>query len=269
MPEGTDRRRLVGHHPREGPVRRPHASGRVLSAFLSGQPWQLGNGERARASGWLSRALSHRKMRKKPNRLRLTGAYLAAYSAPDGNIALPAEEIVQACSLSGPVELVELLEWLVRLQCITPPDLTRERVEVSLTEVTGWMAPVPIPAPTPPRITPASTPLDVPAVDRAHDLVDGVRRRSRAGWVPTATSTGTAPVGPVSATRSVALASCTGPRRHRRNLPASAGEGVVGRFRGTLCPTSRPGTGRPRLISVTAAPYHPGAPRRTGHPSAR
>ena len=151
---------------------------------FQGNPWQLGNGERARASGWLSRALSHRKMRKKPNRLRLTGAYLAAYSDPDGNIALPAEEIVQACSLSGPVELVELLEWLVRLQCITPPDLTRERVEVSLTEVTGWMAPVPIPAPTPPRITPASTPLDVPAVDRAHDLVDGCEAQV-ARWVGT------------------------------------------------------------------------------------
>ena len=147
-----------------------------------GNPWQVVEAVRTRASGWYTRAINHRKMRKKPARLRVLGAYLASRADQDGNISLPAERIIEACALSGPMELVELLEWLVRIEWITRPDLAQDPVEVSLTEVTGPMAPTPYPPATPAKVTPASTPLDRPVQERADALVLG-REAEVARWV--------------------------------------------------------------------------------------
>ncbi|MBE3002260.1 hypothetical protein IDM40_26690 [Nocardiopsis sp. HNM0947] len=147
-----------------------------------GNPWETTEGIRTRASGWYQRAINHRKMRKKPARLRVVGAYLASRAEFDATISVRADDIIEACALSGPMELVELLEWLVRIEWITQPNLAQDPVRVSLTEVTAHMAPTPYPPATPPRITPASTPLDRPVQERADALVLG-REAEVAEWV--------------------------------------------------------------------------------------
>ncbi len=149
---------------------------------LDGNTWKLGNGVRSRASGWLSRTLAHKKMRKKPNRLRLVGAYLALWAEPDGRIRVPAADIVTSCALSGTDELAELLAWLTEISWVEGLGVDGGAVVARLTEVTLPLAYVPLPEPTPPDTAPATTPLDVPVADRARDLVSG-RGERVARWV--------------------------------------------------------------------------------------
>ncbi|WP_017570458.1 hypothetical protein [Nocardiopsis halotolerans] len=149
---------------------------------LDGNTWKLGNGVRSRASGWFSRTLAHKKMRKKPNRLRLVAAYLALHSDPDGRIRVPAADIVSACALTGTAELAELLMWLGELSWVDGLGVDSGVLEARLTEVTLPLAYVPLPPPTPPDTAPATTPLDVPVADRARDLVSG-REERVARWV--------------------------------------------------------------------------------------
>lgn len=149
---------------------------------LSGSPWKVGNGVRSRASGWFMRTLAHKKMRKKPNRLRLVAAYLALHSEPDGRIRVRADEIVRSCALSGTAELAELLTWSTEISWIEGLSAENGVMGASLTEVTLPLAYVPLPPPTPPRTAPASTPLEVPVAERARDLVVG-REERIARWV--------------------------------------------------------------------------------------
>ncbi|MBB6120165.1 hypothetical protein [Nocardiopsis algeriensis] len=149
---------------------------------LEGNPWNVGQGIRSRASGWLSRAMGHKKMRKKPNRLRLVAAYVAARAEPGGRISVPRVEITVACALSGPAELTELLEWLERLEWITDVGGNAAVLTAALGETTAWLAPVPPPPPTPPRVSPATTDLDAPVEARADALLSG-REAEVARWV--------------------------------------------------------------------------------------
>ncbi len=149
---------------------------------LDGNTWKLGNGVRSRASGWFSRTLAHKKMRKKPNRLRLVAAYLALWADPDGRIRVPAADVVTACALSGTDELAELLAWLTEISWVEDLGVDGGAVVASLTEVTLPLAYVPLPEPTPPGTAPATTPLDVPVADRARELVSG-RGERVARWV--------------------------------------------------------------------------------------
>ncbi|MFD6949060.1 hypothetical protein A6A08_06795 [Nocardiopsis sp. TSRI0078] len=149
---------------------------------LAGGPWKVGNGVRSRASGWFMRTLAHKKMRKKPNRLRLLAAHLALHAEPGGRIRVPAAEAVDACALSGTGELAELLTWLTEISWIEGLSADGGVVGASLTEVTLPLAYQPLPPPTPPRTVPATTPLDVPVADRARDLVRG-REERVARWV--------------------------------------------------------------------------------------
>ncbi|MFD3683920.1 hypothetical protein ACFWTE_03730 [Nocardiopsis sp. NPDC058631] len=148
---------------------------------LRGELWTVGNGVRSRASGWLSQALAHKKLRKKPNRLRLVAAYLAVHADHGGAVSLPAGEVVAACALSGAGELSELLAWLAEVSWIE--DLSDgATVGARLTEITLPLAVRPEPPRTPPKQVPASTPLDVPVADRARDLLSG-REAAVARWV--------------------------------------------------------------------------------------
>lgn len=149
---------------------------------LSGDPWKIGNGVRSRASGWFTRALAHKKLRKKPNRLRLVAAYLVLHSDPDGRVAVPAGEVVEACALSGPDELAELLTWLTQISWIEDLSGDGGIVGADLTEVTLPLAYRPLPPPTPPAAVAATTPLDVPAPERARGLLSG-REAEVARWV--------------------------------------------------------------------------------------
>ncbi|WP_159944358.1 MULTISPECIES: hypothetical protein [unclassified Nocardiopsis] len=149
---------------------------------LSGSPYRIGNGVRSRASGWFSRTLAHKKMRKKPNRLRLVAAYLALHAEPDGRLSVRAQDAVEGCALSGPGELAELLTWLTEISWIEGLSAGGGALDASLTEVTLPLTYVPLPPATPPSTAPASTPMDVPVADRARDLVEG-REERLARWV--------------------------------------------------------------------------------------
>ncbi|WP_116245789.1 hypothetical protein [Nocardiopsis sp. FIRDI 009] len=150
---------------------------------LQGNPWDVGNGVRSRASGWVTRSLTHKKMRKKPNRLRLVAAYLPAQADSDGHIRLPVDEVVAACALTGgPDEVTELAEWLLRLDWIQDLRVADGTLHARLTELTMPMAPRPFPPPTPPRAAPATTPAEVPVPDRARNLLAG-REAQVARWV--------------------------------------------------------------------------------------
>ncbi|MFL1440746.1 hypothetical protein [Nocardiopsis protaetiae] len=149
---------------------------------MEGNPWDIGQGVRSRASGWVGRAMGHKKMRKKPNRLRLTGTYLASRAAPGGRIRVPRVEVTVACALSGPDELTELLEWLERIEWIVSVRDDGAVIEAELGETTAWLAPLAPAPPTAPRVSPATTPLDAPASERADELL-GERAGEVALWV--------------------------------------------------------------------------------------
>ncbi|SHK49541.1 hypothetical protein SAMN05421803_12170 [Nocardiopsis flavescens] len=149
---------------------------------IEDNPWDIGQGVRSRASGWVGRAMAHKKMRKKPNRLRLTGAYLASRAEPGGRIRVPRVEVTVACALSGPDELTELLAWLERIEWITPVRDDGAVIEAELGETTAWLAPVAPPPPTPPRTSPATTPLQAPVGERADALL-GDRAAEVGRWV--------------------------------------------------------------------------------------
>lgn len=146
------------------------------------QLWTVGNGVRSRASGWLSRALAHKKLRKKPNRLRLVAAHLTLHADHGGAVSVPVEDVVDACALSGAEELSELLTWLAEVSWIEGPAADGGTVTARLTEITLPLAVRPAPPRTPPKQEPATTPLDVPVPDRARGLLDG-REAEVAGWV--------------------------------------------------------------------------------------
>jgi len=149
---------------------------------LRGELWTVGNGVRSRASGWLSQALAHKKLRKKPNRLRLVAAYLAVHADHGGAVSLPAADAVAACALSGAEELSELLTWLTEVSWIEDLSTDGGTVGARLTEVTLPLAVRPEPPRTPPKQASATTPLDVPVPDRARDLLSG-REAAVARWV--------------------------------------------------------------------------------------
>ncbi|WP_028649460.1 hypothetical protein [Nocardiopsis sp. CNT312] len=150
---------------------------------LEGNPWDTSNGIRSRASGWVSRGLSHKKFRKKPNRLRLTGVYLAARADTRGEISVPVEGVVSACALTGGAdEVAELVAWLVRLDWIEEPAAGAAEVRTRLTELTGPMSLAPFPPRTPPRDAPATTDPDLPVGERADALLSG-REAEVARWV--------------------------------------------------------------------------------------
>ncbi|MDE3723334.1 hypothetical protein PWG71_18225 [Nocardiopsis sp. N85] len=149
---------------------------------VEGNPWDVGQGIRSRASGWVARSMGHKKMRKKPNRLRLVGTYLAARAEPGGLIRVPRVEVSVACALSGPDELTELLEWLARIEWIVSVRDDGAIVEARLGETTAWLAPTAPPPPTPPRVSPATTPLNVSVAERADRLLAG-RAAEVAHWV--------------------------------------------------------------------------------------
>ncbi|MFJ9557862.1 hypothetical protein ACIRPH_28975 [Nocardiopsis sp. NPDC101807] len=149
---------------------------------LRGDLWTVGNGVRSRASGWLSQALAHKKLRKKPNRLRLVAAHLALHADPGGSVSLPAEDAVAACALSGGEELSELLTWLTEVSWIEDASSAGGTVTARLTELTQPLAVRPEPPRTPPKQVPATTPLDVPVADRARGLLSG-REAEVARWV--------------------------------------------------------------------------------------
>lgn len=149
---------------------------------LESAPWKVGNGVRSRASGWFTRTLAHKKMRRKPNRLRLLAAHLVLHAEPGGRVRVGARDAVEACALSGTDELAQLLAWLLELAWITDLSADDGTVGASLTEVTLDMAYAPLPPPTPPCSAPATTPVDVPVADRAHALLAG-REERVARWV--------------------------------------------------------------------------------------
>ncbi|NYJ37787.1 hypothetical protein [Nocardiopsis aegyptia] len=149
---------------------------------IQGNPWGVGQGIRSGASGWVSRTLSHKKMRKKPNGMRMTAVYVAAHATPEGDIRVPADKVVSAVRISGTDELMSLLVRWEELGWIEDFRMTDGDVIARLTELTRPLAHVPVPPPTPPMTAPATTPQDVPVLERARALVEG-RESEVADWV--------------------------------------------------------------------------------------
>ena len=164
----------------------------------SPNPWGIGKDTRARASGWTSRVLAHKLLRRRPNLVRVTALYLTAHAAPDGAIEFTPAHLVAACALHGKPDLVTAIRTLLELGWLADCRPTGSgTLHARLADAVLALAASPEPpsrqAPQPRTSTPGSdtgsdtacaTVQQVPAAVEAEHLVAG-REPELARWVET------------------------------------------------------------------------------------
>ncbi|MFC4564437.1 hypothetical protein ACFO4E_21460 [Nocardiopsis mangrovi] len=111
----------------------------------AGNPWGLGRNGRSRVSGWASRVLAHKKLRKKANPVRLAALHTVAHAAPEGEVRAGGADLTTACALNGAPELDAVVTALADIGWLEPaPRLTRGSASIGrLGRVSADLAPLP------------------------------------------------------------------------------------------------------------------------------
>ena len=78
---------------------------------FEGNPWQVGNKVRPRTSGWTTRVLTHKLLRKQSNEVRLAALYLTAHARGE-MVEFTPQHLMTTCALAGAEELIETLAQL-------------------------------------------------------------------------------------------------------------------------------------------------------------
>jgi hypothetical protein len=130
-------------------------------------PWAVGKNIRTRASGWTTRLLSNKLLRKKPNTVRITALYLTAHAAPDGRIEFTPEHLLNACALGGRTGLVLAIKTLLDIGWLAECRPGTAGLEARLAEAVLPLAAAPPPPPTPPNPAKSTSPAKCPATRAA------------------------------------------------------------------------------------------------------
>ncbi|MFC3997940.1 hypothetical protein ACFOVU_18545 [Nocardiopsis sediminis] len=153
---------------------------------VADNPWRLGKNGRSRISGWASRVLAHKKLRKKPNPVRLVALHTVAHSSPDGRVHTSGAALVTACALDGTPELDGVVTSLAESGWLEPAPQTVRGTDVvgRLGRVAVDLAPRPAdPGPAPARAADDGDALSPEDVDKlAHAAIAG-REPAVARWV--------------------------------------------------------------------------------------
>lgn len=156
-------------------------------------PWGVGKTVRARASGWTSRALAHKMLRKKPNAARITAVYLTAHATPAGTIEFSSEHLAAACALTTRPEMVAAIKTLLEVGWLADCRATgKGTLCATLSEEGLKLAPAPAPpSPDPNSLSArrkqtanrsASKETELATADEAKQLVEG-RETELVRWV--------------------------------------------------------------------------------------
>ncbi|ALG06361.1 hypothetical protein AOZ06_04980 [Kibdelosporangium phytohabitans] len=119
----------------------------TVSAFSDPvNPWSVSKHNRSRASGWTTRLLANKLLRKKPNSVRITALYITAHADSNGSILIDPAFLLAACALGGQADLATATQTLIDIGWLTECRFGTAGLEACLAGPILPLVPAPPPA---------------------------------------------------------------------------------------------------------------------------